>query len=65
MKNIFLLIYKGGTIYIKSGENEGKTENSAFSSVNCSLKMRSRQETECMDFEGNFLGFQNIKSDFL
>ena len=51
--------------YVKSGENKAKSENSAFSRVNCSLKTKSKQKSECMIFKVDFLGFQNIESDFL
>ena len=51
--------------YAKSHENKAKSENSAFSHVNCSLKTKNRQRSECMVLKVNFLGFQNIESDFL
>ena len=43
--------------YVKSGENEAKSENLAFSGVNYSLKAKSRQKSEYMAFKVNFLGF--------
>ena len=61
---VYLFAPKRCILCIKSGKNERKSENSAFSDVNCTLKTKSRRISHGMGFEGNFLGFQNIKSHF-